>query len=138
MTRPNVGARRGCRQQIGWQQHGTCWLQVDRTMEGEGHKLPTVLGTSHGIIGCAVLCRCLCRLPNLSSVSINVKDSEDGDIDYVLALMHMHATGVRSLSLQIDTSWVCHDETWGSLGKMTNLTELHLTFNDKVREQGWA
>jgi hypothetical protein len=82
-----------------------------------------------------------CRLPKLSSFTIDVVpdyDNSDGDLDPVLALMHMHAPGVQSLTLQLSTSWTHHDETWASLGRMTNLTKLQLTFDLAVREQGWS
>ncbi len=85
---------------------------------------------------CAVLCCAdvLCRLPYLSTVGIQLDAySKEGDLDPVLASMHMHASGLRSLNLQLDSSWTSCPGTWASLGKLTNLTQLQLTFNSWVR-----
>jgi hypothetical protein len=75
-----------------------------------------------------------CRLPHLSSISIElIYDGDDGDLDPVLCQLHMHATALRSLSLQLEDSWAAY-QAWASLGKMTNLTELQLWFSSR-REQ---
>jgi hypothetical protein len=75
-----------------------------------------------------------CSLPNLSTVSIKLSGSSDlGDLDPVLCQMHVHATDLRCLSLQLRTSWANQtDESCASLGKMTNLTRLQLTFDRQV------
>jgi hypothetical protein len=58
---------------------------------------------------------------------------DDGEPDRVLDLIRMHATGLSCLSLELSTSWGERTESWTSLGKMTNLTELQLTFAYEVR-----
>lgn len=83
---------------------------------------------------CPVLADLSCRLPHISSISIKLDaDSKDGDLDPVLGLMQLHATGVQSLRIELDTSWVDHDATWALLGKLVNLTKLQLTFGEEVR-----
>jgi hypothetical protein len=77
---------------------------------------------------------CACRLPHLSAISIWVDSIDDGELDPVLCQLHMHATGLRSLNLQLSDSWVDHAMTWDSLGKMANLTGLELTFDNVVRQ----
>jgi hypothetical protein len=49
-----------------------------------------------------------------------------------LCQLHMHATGLRSLCLQLESGWESYDLTWESLGKMVSLTRLELTFDDQV------
>lgn len=50
----------------------------------------------------------------------------------MLAVLHLHATALRSLCLQLDSGWEKHHKTWGTLGKMVNLTQLQLLFGWKV------
>lgn len=89
------------------------------------------------VLGCSVLC-CAdmsCRLPHLSTISIKLgADSQEGELDPVLALMQVHAAGVQSLSLQIGTSWTgdAAASTWAVLGKMVSLTKLQLSCTDEV------
>jgi hypothetical protein len=74
-----------------------------------------------------------CRLPHLSTISIKLDaDSQEGDLDPVLAVMYMHAQSLCELSLQMSTSLLDHDATWNYLGHMVNLTKLQLTFDDNV------
>jgi hypothetical protein len=76
-----------------------------------------------------------CRLPSLSAISIRLdSDIEDGELDPVLCQLQVHATSLRSLSLQLSDSWVDHALTWDSLGKMVNLTELEVSFGNQVSE----
>jgi hypothetical protein len=51
----------------------------------------------------------------------------------VLAQLHMHAAGLRSLSLQLSTGWAENPVVWVSLGKLASLTKLHMAFGDTVR-----
>lgn len=83
---------------------------------------------------CADVCYGVaCRLPRLSSISISLWCySNDCELDPVLGQLHMHATGLRCLSLQLEFGWDHHDLTWQSLGKMVSLTRLELTFSDQV------
>lgn len=74
-----------------------------------------------------------CRFSGLNSISIKLQHAgKDGSLDPVLALLHLHATALRCLSLQFSSSSVEHHMTWGSLGKMVNLTKLQLSFGPKV------
>jgi hypothetical protein len=79
----------------------------------------------------------LCRLPRLSTFSIQLKGHHqqyDLNPAHVLGQVQLHAAGLRCLSLQLDTSLVGSDLTWACLGKMVSLTKLQLTFDDKVRK----
>jgi hypothetical protein len=71
-------------------------------------------------------------------VQADLDCNTDGVLHPVLALMHMHVIGVQSLNLLLNSGWAYYDETWASLGKMTNLTKLQLTFTAGVRSQGWT
>jgi hypothetical protein len=74
-----------------------------------------------------------CRLQHLSTISISLDNhNEDGDLDPVLSQLHMHATGLRCLKLQLEVYWEHHQSTWESLGKMVSLARLELTFCDQV------
>ena len=86
------------------------------------------------LLCCVVMCAC--RLPHLSTISIKLSGSSHHcDLDPVLCQMQVHATGLRCLSLQLGTSWTDQtDACWASLGKMTNLTRLQLTFQQQVRQ----
>jgi hypothetical protein len=75
-----------------------------------------------------------CRLPDLNTISIKLQHAvPDGSLDPVLGLLHLHATALRCLCLQFDSSWEKHHMTWASLGKMDKLTKLQLSFGRKVR-----
>jgi hypothetical protein len=118
-------------------------------LEGQGHMRAPVVDTTrqlsvrfmthaHLLLHCVGLCWCAdmsCRLPHLSTVSIRLDaDSKGGHLDPVLALMHMQATGLQSLSLQLRTGWAGDGavSTWALLGKMVSLTKLQLAFTDQV------
>lgn len=78
-------------------------------------------------------CVLTCRLPHLNTISIGLDSNVgDGELDPVLCQLQVHATGLRSLSLQLSDSWVDHALTWDSLGKMVNLTGLEVTFMEEV------
>jgi hypothetical protein len=78
-----------------------------------------------------------CRLPQLSTVSIKLDEGRmDCDLDPVLAQLNMHATGLGSLSLQLNTSWEWKPAAWASLGKLTSLTKLQIAFDRTVRQDG--
>jgi hypothetical protein len=81
-----------------------------------------------------------CRLPHLSALSIKLSGSStDGDLDPVLCQMHVHATALCCLSLQLGTSWSNQtDKCWASLGKMTNLTKVQIIFLEQVRQSRHA
>jgi hypothetical protein len=78
-------------------------------------------------------CADLCRLPHLSTISIKLDaESQEGDLDPVLAVMLLHAKSLCDLSLHMGTSLLDHDVTWNYLGHMVNLTQLRLTFDHCV------
>jgi hypothetical protein len=74
-----------------------------------------------------------CRLPHLSNISIKLDDdSQEGDLDPVLAVMLLHGKSLCNLSLHMGTSLLDHDVTWNYLGQMVSLTQLQLTFDHCV------
>jgi hypothetical protein len=75
-----------------------------------------------------------CRLPQLGTVSIKLEGRMDCDLDPVLAQLHKHATGMCSLSLQLNTSWEWKPAAWASLGKLVGLTKLQIAFDRTVRQ----
>lgn len=98
---------------------------------GQSHDQQTRFGWCPEPCCAALRCAvpCVCRLPFLSAISIKMHtDSQHGDLDPVLAQMHMHATCLHSLSLQLATSWAGDAATWASLGKVVSLTKLHINF----------
>jgi hypothetical protein len=75
----------------------------------------------------------MCRLRYLHTVSIKLEGSSAaGELDPMLCQLHMHATGLRSLDLRLNTGY-SDDAAWVSLGRMVSLTSLALSFGDKVR-----
>lgn len=74
-----------------------------------------------------------CRFPGLNSINIKLQHAgEDGSLDPVLGLLHLHATALHCLCLQLVSSWEKHRMTWEALGKMDKLTKLQLSFGQKV------
>lgn len=81
-----------------------------------------------------------CRFPRLSTISIKLDEgSKDCELDPVLAQLHTHATGLHSLSLELQTGWARNPLAGASLGQLVSLTKLQLTFGDEVRVRSrWA
>ena len=74
-----------------------------------------------------------CRFSHLSTISIKLDEGRsDCDVDPGLAELHLHATGLQSLSLQLNTGWAENPVAWASLGKLVSLTKLHVSFDPDV------
>jgi hypothetical protein len=90
------------------------------------------------LLGALLCAMCfMCRLPKLSTICIDLDgDIRNGGLDPVLLQMQLHATGLHSLRLQLNSSWSDLDGTWRSLGKLVSLTKLEMAFSIEVKDWG--